>query len=657
MTLPLFDLLPGFHRSRDVANGAPLKTLLDVLETELAALRANIGLLYDSWFIETCPDWAVPYIADLLGLDEALTGTDSPGLRALVANAVHYQRARGTLTTLGHAATAITGWPVLAGDLGARMVRTHTVRGAPGRPTGTLRLSGVTQPAGAAALMHAHAIASLRGTADRVRLPAEVTGPRPDSVALLVWRLHSQFLRGVEPRSLGDGRFVIHPMGIDAPLFTAPSRLPIAGPAPDPDDIPQPLTRLMLTSLLVDQAPLPLSIHVRQDGVWRRRVPAHQGAADLSAWSVPFALDDEDVLIDPELGRMVLGGTVEAVRVDHACGAADNLGGGSYGRADSLATAEPGTWIARVGEAGPQGGTLRDDGRHGFATLTEALAACPEDATDVLIEVADSRIYRLPTPARGDGRVVGLLDRSDPTTLALRCNGGHLVIQAMDGCRPCIEGTLTIDARRPAQVLLSGLWWRGRLVLRGQTDLSLLDCTIWPEFGPAVAAAADSTVSRSVTLMRSITGPLRLPARNTALEIRASVVDGLGGAAVAGSVGSFDGVAFGPAPVLDSATLIGDLAVSRVPALGDSLVTGHIITRQQRVAPLAVAAFRSRRFGDPAYAALADDCPGMITHGAADGGELGVFHSSRNRSRLEALAHVIDDYLPEGLSSEVRFMT
>jgi len=99
------------------------------------------------------------------------------------------------------------------------------------------------------------------------------------------------------------------------------------------------------------------------------------------------------------------------------------------------------------------------------------------------------------------------------------------------------------------------------------------------------------------------------------------------------------------------------MTVSRVPTLGDSLVTGHIITRQQRVAPPAVAAFRSRRFGDPAFAALADDCPAAIAYGAADGGELGVFHGCRNRSRVEALAHVIDDYLPEGLSSEVRFMT
>lgn len=659
MTMPLFDLLPGFHRGRDAAHGAPLKTLLDVMETELAAVRANIALLYDAWFIETCPDWAVSYIADLLGMDEALTGTDSPGLRALVANTTHYQRERGTLKTLGHAATAGTGWPVLAGDLGARMVRTHGTRGMGGPSLGTLRLSGDAQPGGAAAIMRAHAITSVRGTGDRVRVPGEVAGPRPANVALLVWRLRSQFLHAVEAATLGEGRCSLHPMGLDAPLFTAPGRLPIAGPAPDPDDIPQPLTRLMLASLLVDQAPLPLTIRVRRDGTWRTLNPAHFAAADLGAWPTAPVLDADDALIDPELGRVVVAGTPEVVLVDHAVGLVDALGGGSYGRADRLVAPDPGTWTARVGGlAEDPAGAPPADGLHWFATLTEALAGCPAEATDILIEIADSRIHRLPAPARGDGRVTGLLDRSDPATLALRAGGKHLVIQAMDGCRPCIEGSLSISgAGAPARVALSGLWWHGRLTLLGDTDLMLLDCTVWPAFGAAVAAPPDATAHRAVMLLHSITGPLRLPARNTVLEVRSSIVDGKGAAAVAGSVGSIGGVAYGPAPVLETSTLLGDLTVSRVPAPGDSLVTGRIVTRQRTLPAAAMASFRSRRFGHPAYAALADDCPEAITRGAADGGELGVFHACRNHSRMEVLARVIDAYLPEGLSSAVRFMT
>ena len=147
--MALFDLLPGFHRSRDAENGDPLRLLLGVLETELAALKANIALLYNSWFIDSCPDWAVPYIADLVGLDEAMTGTDSPGLRALVANTVGYQRRRGTLATLGHVASAITGWPALAEDLDARMVRSHGFGGTgasgSGMAAGTLALRGAGQ--------------------------------------------------------------------------------------------------------------------------------------------------------------------------------------------------------------------------------------------------------------------------------------------------------------------------------------------------------------------------------------------------------------------------------------------------------------------------------------------------------------------------------
>ena len=70
---PLFSLLPAVHRLRDAAQGDPLRALLNVMDREVQLVEDDISRLYDNWFIETCDEWVVPYIADLLGV-RALPG-------------------------------------------------------------------------------------------------------------------------------------------------------------------------------------------------------------------------------------------------------------------------------------------------------------------------------------------------------------------------------------------------------------------------------------------------------------------------------------------------------------------------------------------------------------------------------------------------------
>ena len=48
--------------------GEPLRALLAVIEGELERIEADTAVLYDNWFIETCDEWVVPYIGDLLGV-------------------------------------------------------------------------------------------------------------------------------------------------------------------------------------------------------------------------------------------------------------------------------------------------------------------------------------------------------------------------------------------------------------------------------------------------------------------------------------------------------------------------------------------------------------------------------------------------------------
>src|SRR5215207_10342465 len=63
----LYELLPVFYRMRDVERGEPLRALLQVIAEQVNVVEDDITQLYDNWFIETCQDWVVPYIADLIG--------------------------------------------------------------------------------------------------------------------------------------------------------------------------------------------------------------------------------------------------------------------------------------------------------------------------------------------------------------------------------------------------------------------------------------------------------------------------------------------------------------------------------------------------------------------------------------------------------------
>ena len=66
MTDRLYDLLPAIYRIRDAEQGYALKAMLAVMEQQLDAVEGDIDQLYRNWFIETCDEWVVPYIGDLL---------------------------------------------------------------------------------------------------------------------------------------------------------------------------------------------------------------------------------------------------------------------------------------------------------------------------------------------------------------------------------------------------------------------------------------------------------------------------------------------------------------------------------------------------------------------------------------------------------------
>src|SRR5882757_5729590 len=115
----LYKLLPAVYRIRDQEGRNPssekdqgvLQALMEVIAGQLAVLEENFDQLYDDQFIETCAEWVVPYIGDLVGTKGLVTFTDAPfSQRGQVAKTIAYRRRKGTAAVLEELAFDVTGW-------------------------------------------------------------------------------------------------------------------------------------------------------------------------------------------------------------------------------------------------------------------------------------------------------------------------------------------------------------------------------------------------------------------------------------------------------------------------------------------------------------------------------------------------------------------
>lgn len=114
---PLYERLPEIYQIKDAEQfpAGQLAAYLGVLDELPAGMRDNIEALYHDLFIETCADWVVPYIADLIGTSH-LSG-DPWTLRADVARTVFHRRRKGTLGAIESLVFTLSGWAAQAVEL------------------------------------------------------------------------------------------------------------------------------------------------------------------------------------------------------------------------------------------------------------------------------------------------------------------------------------------------------------------------------------------------------------------------------------------------------------------------------------------------------------------------------------------------------------
>src|ERR1700674_2147778 len=123
----LWGLIPALYRQEDSdapdVNG-PLREMVNRIGSQAAVLRRTIDRLWEDQSIETCDDWIIPYIGDLLATN-LVSSLDARGRRLDVANTIYYRRRAGTVGILEQIAHDVTGWDAKVVEFFRRLERTR----------------------------------------------------------------------------------------------------------------------------------------------------------------------------------------------------------------------------------------------------------------------------------------------------------------------------------------------------------------------------------------------------------------------------------------------------------------------------------------------------------------------------------------------------
>ena len=717
----LYALLPAIHRIRDEESGAPLRALLALVESELRVVENDIEALYESWFVETAPEWVVPYLGSLVGNSPLVETTRSR--RADVAKTIYYRRRKGTLPMLEELARDVTGWGAHAVEHMELLCWTqhvnHIRRALAPNPAavhpaavdrvGTVNvrsrdaLDRIEGPFDCAA----HTV-DVRHAPWGMVAPAGARGDRPSqwqgryaprTIGFWLWRLFGYPLDRVPARAADppvQHGWHFSPIGAPVPLFTDtraerdPARLAREVHVPGPirplafhHDIER--YRAQYLPLPPGQRPADAewygpnrSVHVIADGV--AVTPDMVLCKDLSVWARPPA---GRVAIDVRRGRIAfaVGEEPATVEVKFAHGFSADIGGGPYDRGAALeAAASDVSWRRSVSKAGA------------LTTLQQALAEWSADGRPAaLIEIEDSEVYG------------GVLNVDLPAD-------GRLAIVAAEGQWPSVRlvGDWTVSA--PAQggtLLLHGLLVEGALEVDGDATLRVEHCTLVPgrmltEEGEPWFADRDSIVAAAgtpapiVMIDHSITGGIRLPDGAGPLTVRDSIVQAfVAGGVQRPAIAANDAGDAGPPATLERVTIFGPVVVRELTLASEVVFTAPVSTQrrqagcvryshvpassqtprrfrcqpdmalqdvtdpaeQDRIRARLTPTFTSDRYGHPAYAQLRLSCAEEIRTGGEDGAEMGAFRMLMQPQREANLRVRLDEYLPFGLEAALIYVT
>ncbi|SFE86130.1 hypothetical protein [Nitrosomonas sp. Nm166] len=446
----LYELLPTIYRIRDAEQGEPLRAVLQVISEQVNLVEKDIAQLYENWFIETCEDWVVPYIGELIGYQPVHEAGEPGDIRTEqgrarnkiliprreVANTIRYRRRKGTLALLELLANDIAGWPARAVEyyklLGwtQALNHLHLERGRTVDLRNNHQLELLDSP-----------FDQLAHTVDVRRINSQQRVGRHNipSIGVFVWRLKSYPVTQAQAYCVEDEGhhcYTFSALGNDAPLFVKPE--PEIDPTHIADEfnLPVPMRRSVLAEhtghLYGENNSFYIWIGVkrgRSDDAELKPLPYKVIPADLSGWQ--YLPHRDTVAIDPVLGRIAFSpqqAPKNGVWVSYRHGFSADMGGGEYDRQ------LPQSASAKVFHVNQQNGPIK--------TISDAIkqweAMKPAHA---IIEIDDSRVYVEPIQiefadghkslqlraANGKRPVIRLLDwqHNQPDALVIAGNAGE----------------------------------------------------------------------------------------------------------------------------------------------------------------------------------------------------------------------------------------
>jgi hypothetical protein len=443
----LYQLLPAVYQLRDADSGYPLRALLQVISEQVNIVDADIAQLYENWFIETCQDWVVPYIGDLVGYTPLYdigqpTAVQSARAqvrerilipRSEVANTVRFRRRKGTIAVLEDLAEAVAGWPALAVEFYRMLSFTQNInylRLKRGR-TVDIRNGAALDDLGTAFEEIAH-IVDVRSIGAR-HFPEFYNIP---SVGVFVWRLKTYSVTQAPAyceEEESPNSFLFNVLGSDTPLYTHPQST--SAHPPGKLNLPLPITRRGLECFETNAATETTASGIPYyygDGksfeIWtgspRTLIdPSTIVVADLTDWT--YRPLPGQVAVDPMLGRIAFPPTQarrQGVWVTYNYAFSADMGGGEYERTLS----QPSVYnLYLVGQ------------QENFTRINDALKQWQSDnPANAVVEITDSGVY------------------VEPISITLQ-PGQTLQLRSVSGKRPVIR-LLNWQTSAPDNLTITG---------------------------------------------------------------------------------------------------------------------------------------------------------------------------------------------------------
>ena len=685
-------LLPEVYSERDGDDG-PLRGLLQVLSGPAEELNKNIQQLYDDLFIETCADWVVPYIGDLLGVRglHSMSG-DVGSMRAWVANTLDYRRRKGTHYAIGLLAEDVSRYGVVASEMFEQLGWNQ-------------HLDHLRDQSQFLDIRNINRLELLDSTLDTSTRTVEVRSVNKGkgkynvpNIAVGLWRLKSYPLSGIRctHRPGNPGQYFVDPLERDIPLFNSPElgeksqvnevKLPKAlRRLPVYEDIEQLRDSLVTgapyTSTYFDTQPV---FAIRELG--QPAIPADRiFVCNLETWqAIPAGYD---LGIDPYNGRIsfqVTTGHPKPIYADYSYGFVSDIGSGPYDRSESFNRMKPDlpSWYRVVSTdaslTGQQGLKL---------SLSDAISDWNADtsARDGLIVILDSESYvhsgvqtitihddshlmivsaqwPAPSPSPNDPRDYSLINPTDlrPT-----------IIGSFE-----IQGTSLSTSKTQGRLSLSGLLVHGGIkVVNGNLGgLEIEDVTLSDLSKSLEVSGAASNRNNNLELLfkRVICPEINISTPASTLDLEDCIVE--------------KNLNASPTPTLLNKCTIGGTVDVRTLEASDCIFNKNVnVQRSQvgcvrfcyvpqgskvpkafkcqpdyaielnptvnpdRVRSRVTPSYVSVILGQPAYRQLSNATAIEVLAGASNGCEMGAYNRELQQYRLTNLSTTLTDYMRLGM--------